>query len=117
MGFAKIGVEAHGRLPIYYRLDNLVTHTGYISAIVLDPSENTIGAEEFLRHVPDADTYSEYYDELDTTTFIVTEGQRLADPFPQSELEKLSGNGSVSENFSRQPAYVVQRPGDFPDFD
>ena len=47
MGFAKIGVEAHGRLPIYYRLDNLVTHTGYISAIVLDPSENIPYAGSF----------------------------------------------------------------------
>lgn len=114
---AEIGVDAHGRLPIYYRLDGLVTHRGYISSIVLDPSENTDKADEFLQHITDADTYSEYYDELGTTTFIVTDGQRLADPFPQSELEKLSGNGSISENYSRQPAYVVQRSGDFPDFE
>lgn len=112
---AKVGVDAHGRLPIYYRLDNLVTHKGYISNIILDPNENTAATEDFIEHITDADTYSDYYDQLDTTTFIVTDGQRLTDPFPQSELKKLSGSGSVSEDFSRQPAYVVQRPDDFPD--
>ena len=113
---AKVGVEAHGRLPIYYRMDGQVTHKGYISRIILDPKENTAAAEEFVEHISDTDTYSEHSDRLDTTTFIVTGGERLADPFPQSELRKLSGDGRVAENFSRQPAYVVQRPGDFPNF-
>ena len=37
------------------------------------------------------------------------------DTFHQSELRKLSGNGTIAENYSRQPAYVIQRPGDFPE--
>ena len=113
---AKVGVDAHGRMPIYYRLDGMITHVGYISQIILDPSENEAAANEFLKHISSGDTYGEYHDELDTTTFIVTEGRRLADPFSQSELRKISGTGHINENFSRQPAYVVQRPGDFPEF-
>jgi hypothetical protein len=113
---AAAGVEAHGRLPIYYRLDGTVTHRGYISRIVIDPDENTAAADELIRYVTDADTYSDYNDRLDTTTFVVTGGEQLDEPFPQSELQKLSGKGTVSEEYSRQPAYVVQRKGDFPDF-
>lgn len=113
---AKIGVDAHGRLPIYYRSDGLVTHTGYISRIVLNPSENTTAAEEFVQYISDDDTYGEYHDRLDTTTFIVADGRELAEPFSQAELQKLSGEGTVDEDYSRQPAYVVQRPDDFPDF-
>lgn len=112
---AKVGVEAHGRLPIYYRLDGDVTHKGYISRIILDPDENTTAAEEFVQNITDSDTYSEYYDQLDTTTFIVTDGEELDEPFPQSELRKLSDCSPIDMNYSRQPAYVVQRDGDFPD--
>ena len=113
---AKAGVDAHGRLPIYYRQDGTVTHTGYISRIVLNPDENADEAEEFIKHITEDDTYEEYNDRLDTTTFLVTDGKRLEEPFPQSTLRKLSDGSTISENFSRQPAHVVQRPGDFPDF-
>ena len=113
---AGVGVDAHGRMPIYYRLDGLVTHVGYISRIILNPNENEAAAKEFLKHISSTDDYGDYNDELDTTTFIVTGGRRLADPFSQSELRKLSGAGHIDENYSRQPAYVIQRPGDFPKF-
>lgn len=111
---AKVGVEAHGRLPLYYRQDGAVTHKGYISRIELDPDGDA--AEEFLQHITDADTYSDYNDRLDTTTFVVTDGEALDDPFPQSELRKLADSEPIDEDYSYQPAYVVQRPGDFPDF-
>ena len=113
---AEVGVDAHDHMPIYYRLDGLVTHVGYISQIILDPDENEAAAKEFLEHISSTDDYGDYNDELDTTTFIVTGGRRLTDPFSQSELRKLSGAGHINENFSRQPAYVIQRPGDFPGF-
>ena len=113
---AKVGVASHGRLPIYYRLDSEVAYKGYISQIVIYPEKNTAQAEELLQHITEADTYSEYHDKLDTTTFVVTDGERLDDPFPQTELRKLSGDGTIDKGFSRQPAYVYQRPGDFPDF-
>lgn len=113
---AKLGVEAHGRLPIYYRLDGKITHKGYISRLVLDPDENTEAVEEFVQYITDADTYSEYHDQLDTTTYIVTNGERFDEPFSQSELRKLSDGESIDEDYSYQPAYVVQRPGDFPNF-
>lgn len=113
---AKVGFDAHGRLPIYYRLNGEITHKGYISNIVLNPDENRADAEELLKHITEDDTYGEYHDKLDTTTFVVTDGERLDEPFPQTELRKLSGEGTIEEGFSRQPAYVIQRPGDFPDF-
>lgn len=111
---AKLGFDAHGQLPIYYRQEGLVTHKGYISDIIINPSDKTAAAKKFVEHITDADTYDEYHEQLDTTTFIVTNGERLDEQFAQSELELLSGGGYVSENFSRQPAYVIQRPGDFP---
>jgi hypothetical protein len=110
---AKIGVDAHERLPIYYRQDGLVTHTAYITDIIVNPNKNTARAKRFVEHVTDDDTYDQYHEQLDTTTFIVSGGKRLDEPFPQSELELLSGSGNVSADFSRQPAYVVQRLGDF----
>lgn len=112
---AKLGVDEHGRLPIYYRLDGDVAYKGYITKMVLNPTENTADAEEFVQHVSEADTYSEYNDEMDETTYIVAEGEHLEEPFSQSRLQLLFGDGTVDENYSRQPAYVVQRPGDFPD--
>lgn len=112
---AKVGVDAHGKLPIYYRMDGEVTHKGYISKIVIDPDENSAEAEELVQHITDDDTYGEYHDVLDTTTFVVTDGERFNEPFPQTELRKLSGDGTIDEGYSRQPAYVIQRQGDFPD--
>lgn len=113
---AKLGVDEHGRLPIYYRLDGEVAYKGYVTKMVLNPTENTADAEEFVRHVSETDTYSDHNDEMDETTYVVAEGERLEEPFPQSRLRLLFGDGTVAENYSRQPAYVVQRPGDFPDF-
>ena len=113
---AKVGVEIHGRLPIYYRIDGEITHTGYISKIAIDPEEGTKEAEEFVEHITDADTYADYNDRLDTTTYIVTDGKRLANPFPQSELQKLVSGENIDQGYSYQPAYVRQRDGDFPDF-
>src|SRR6056297_2190367 len=83
---AKVGYETHGRLPIYYRSDGEVTHKGYISNLVLKPEENTAKAKELLRHITDDDTYEDYNDQLDTTTFVVTDGERLEEPFSQTEL-------------------------------
>lgn len=113
---AAVGVEAHGRLPIYYRMDGDVTHKGLISNIVINPDENSVEAEKLVQHITDDDTYGEYHDVLDTTTFIVTDGERLKEPFPQTELQKLSGEGTIDDGYTRQPAYVIQRPDDFPDF-
>lgn len=112
---AKIGVDTHDRLPIYYRQDGLVTHKGYITDILIHPDENTAAAKRFIDNITDSDTYDEFHEQLDTTTYIVSDGERLSEPFSQTELELLSGNGYVSENFSRQPAYVIQREGDFPE--
>jgi len=112
---AKIGVDAHGRLPIYYRLNGEITHRGYISDIVLEPDENTDGVEKFLDNISEEDTYENYNDQLDTTTYIVTGGERLDEPFPQSELRKLADGDNIDQGYSRQPAYVRQRQGDFPD--
>jgi hypothetical protein len=109
---AEAGVNSHGRLPIYYRQEGMVTHKGYITDIILDPSENEERAEEFVQNITEADTYSCYNDKLDTTTFVVSEGKRISE-FNQSELKKLSGDGNIAKEYSRQPAYVVQRPGDF----
>jgi len=113
---AKVGVEAHGRLPIYYRLDGKITHKGYIDRLVLDPDEDTEGIEEFIEHITDDDTYSDYHDRLDETTFIVRGGEEIDEPFSQSELRKLSTGDPIDEDYSYQPAYVVSRPGDFPEF-
>jgi len=33
-----------------------------------------------VRYVTDADTYSDYNDRLDTTTFVVTGGEQLDEP-------------------------------------
>jgi len=111
---AQVGVQTQGYLPIYYRLDGQVTHKGYITDIVLDPGENTSDAEEFVQNITDEDTYSDYFDKLDTTTFIVTAGEELTTPFPQSDLRKVSDGTPIEENYSRQPAYVIHRDGDFP---
>lgn len=113
---AKVGFETHGRLPIYYRSDGEITHKGYISELVLNPEENMEKAEELLKYITDNDTYEDYNDRLDTTTFVVTDGERLDESFSQTKLEKLSGDGNIEAGFSRQPAYVVQRDGDFPNF-
>lgn len=110
---AAAGVEAHGYLPIYYRLDGEVTHTGYITELALNPDEKTDSVASLVEHISDTDDYADYFELLDTTTFLVTGGRALAEPFPQSELRKLSDGTPIAENYSRQPAYVYQRDGDF----
>lgn len=116
---AKAGVDEWGRIPLYYverDTGGTVTHKGYISEIAVNPTDGNDVAERLREHITPDDTYEEYNDELDTTTFLATHGERIDEPFHQSELRKLSGAGPVAENYSRQPAYVKQRPGDFPDF-
>jgi len=110
------GIETHGRIPIYYRLDGMVTHKGYIEQIVISPDDESDVPRSIRDHITEDDTYSDYNDKYDTTTYLATDGERLEEPFPQSELKRLDGDEYVAENFSYQPAYVRQRDGDFPDF-
>lgn len=113
---AKAGLEAHGRMPIYYRLDGEVTHTGYITQMVINPEDKSDVPQEIQDHITDDDTYSDYHEKFDVTTFLVTDGKELDEPFSQSELERIEGGECVDADFSYQPAYVRQRNGDFPDF-
>lgn len=118
---AKAGVDQWGQLPIYYverGSGGMVTHKGYISEIVVDPVDGDDVAERFREHVTSTDTRAEYADgdESATTIFLATHGRRVPRPFHQSELRKLSGDGTVAETYSRQPIHVKQRPGDFPNF-
>ena len=110
------GLAAHGRLPIYYRLDGMVSYTGYITELVLRPEDESDVPQVLTDNITEADTYSDYNDKYDTTTYLVEDGRRLDEPFCQSELERLQGGRNVDENYSYQPAYVRQRDGDFPDF-
>lgn len=113
---AKAGVESQGRIPVYYRLDGMMTHKGYIIDMVIDPEDGSDVPQEIKDNITDEDTYSDFNDKYDTTTFLVTDGERFDEPFPQSELELLEGGEYVAEDYSYQPAYVRQRDGDFPDF-
>lgn len=81
---AKAGLEAHGRMPIYYRLDGEVTHKGYITQMVINPEDESDVPQVIQDHITDDDTYSDYNEEFDVTTFLVTDGQELNEPFPQS---------------------------------
>ena len=110
------GLDANGRLPIYYRLDGMVSYTGYITELVLRPEDESDVPQVLKDNITEADTYSDYNDKYDTTTYLVEDGRRLDEPFCQSELERLQGGTFVDENYSYQPAYVRQRDGDFPDF-
>ncbi|WP_138006490.1 hypothetical protein [Halalkalirubrum salinum] len=110
---AESAVDAHGRLPIYYRSGDTVTHIGVITDIIINPDPDSTAAKKFRDHISKADTYSEYNDELDTTTYIVKNGKKLDEPFSMTQLNKVSDNEPVDENFWRSPAYVFQRDGDF----
>jgi len=113
---AKAGVEAHGRLPVYYRVDGMVTYTGYIEDIVLRPEDESDVPQEMKDHITDDDTYSDFNEKYDTTTYLVSGGKRLDEPFPQSELERIQGGEYIDEDYSYQPAYIRKRDGDFPEF-
>jgi len=113
---AKAGLKVHGRMPIYYRLDGEVTHTGYITQMVIRPENESDVPQAIQDHITGDDTYSDYHEKYDVTTFLVTDGKRLDEPFPQSKLERIEGGEFIDENFSYQPAYVRQRDEDFPDF-
>ena len=112
---AKAGLERHGQLPIYYRLDGEITHKGYIVEMVIRPEDESDVPQSIKKHITDDDTYSDFNDKYDTTTYLVTDGERLDEPFPQSDLLRIEGDEYVDENYSYQPAYVRQRDGDFPD--
>ncbi|MFC6721588.1 hypothetical protein [Halobacteriaceae bacterium SHR40] len=105
--------DAHGQLPIYYRTGDTVTHTGVITELIINPDPDSKEAEEFRKHISEDDTYSQYNDELDTTTYIVEQGKKLENPFLMTELRKVSDREPIDENFWRSPAYVFQRDGDF----
>ena len=113
---AEAGLEAHGRLPIYYRLDGEVAYIGYIIEMAIRPEDESDVPQVIKDHITEDDTYSDYNDKYDTTTYLVADGKRLDEPFPQSELERIEGGEYVDEGFRYQPAYVRQRDGDFPDF-
>lgn len=111
---AKSAIDAHGQLPIYYRTGDEVTHTGIITDILLDPDPSSTEAEKFRDQISDQDTYGEHRAELDKTTYIVERGQKLDEPFPMTDLIKVSDSEPVSPGFWRgAPAYVFQRDGDF----
>jgi len=110
---AEAAFDAHGQLPIYYRSGDTVTHIGIITNLIIDPDPDSTEAEEFRNHISKNDTYSDHNDELDKTTYIVRQGMELGDPFPMTELRKVSNNEPIDDGFWRSPAYVFQREGDF----
>jgi len=110
---AEAAFDAHGQLPIYYRTGDTVTHIGIITQLIIDPDPDSTEAEAFRKHISKNDTYSEHNAELDETTYIVEQGQQLADPFPMTDLLKVSNNEPIDDGFWRSPAYVFQRDGDF----
>jgi len=111
---AESAVDAHGQLPIYYRTGDEVTHTGIITEIILNPNKNSKKAEKFREHISEGDTYSEHREELDTTTYIVEQGQKLDEPFEMTDLIKVSDKEPVSPGFWRSaPTYVFHRDQDF----
>jgi hypothetical protein len=111
---AKAGVEKFGHLPLYYakaaKNDGTVTHTGYMTMIVLNPNENEEKAQTLKNKL--TDEYAKYHAEFDTTTFLVERVEEIENPFHQSNLQKLSG-GNIHENYSREPVYVQHRSNDF----
>lgn len=113
---AKAGLKVHDRMPIYYRLDGEVTHTGYITQMVIRPENESDVPQAIQDHITEDDTYSDYYEKYDVTTFLVTDGKRLDEPFPQSKLERIEDGEFIDENFSYQTACVRQRNEDFPNF-
>lgn len=112
---AQIAVDYHGQLPIYYRQDGMITHTGVITEMVTEPAKNRKKAEKLLENSTDADTYSEHHEEIPGTIYVVTDGVKLDTPFPQTELVKVANDEPIDENYSRQPSFVYQRKGDFSD--
>jgi hypothetical protein len=111
---AAAAFDAHGQLPIYYRTGDMVTHTGIITDLILDPDPESQKAEKFRSQISEDDDYADYNEELDTTTYIVEHGRRLDEPFQMTELRKVSDEESIDEGFWRSPAYVFTREGDFP---
>ncbi|MDL0140301.1 hypothetical protein PNP85_12390 [Halobacterium salinarum] len=110
---AEAAFDAHGQLPIYYRTGDTVTHTGIITNLITEPDSDSTEAEDFRKHISQNDTYSDHNDELDKTTYIVRQGMELDDPFPMTELRKVSDSEPIDAGFWRSPAYVFQREGDF----
>jgi hypothetical protein len=94
----------------------MVTHKGYIDQIVIRPNDESDVPQLIKDSISEDDTYSDYHDKYDITTYLAVDGQRLDEPFPQSDLERLEGGEYVDDDFSYQPAYVRQRNGDFPGF-
>ena len=84
--------------------------------MVIRPENESDVPQAIQDHITEDDTYSDYHEKYDVTTFLVTDGKRLDEPFPQSKLERIEGGEFIDENFSYQPAYVRQRDEDFPDF-
>lgn len=111
---AESAIEVHGQLPLYYRTGKVVTHTGIITDIILNPDPTSEKVEKFRKHITEHDTYSEHNSELDTTTYIVEDGKKLDEPFPMTDLIKVSNNEPVKAGFWwGAPTYVFQRDGDF----
>lgn len=91
-----------------------MTHTEIITDIILNPDPTSAEAEKFRSHISERDTYSEHNAELDKTTYLVEHGQKLDEPFPMTDLIKVSDNEPVSPDFWwGAPAYVFHRDDDF----
>ncbi|WP_224333505.1 hypothetical protein [Haloprofundus halobius] len=91
-----------------------MTHTGIITDLILNPDPMSAEAEKFRNHISKQDTYSEHSAELDKTTYLVKQGQKLDEPFPMTDLIKISDNEPINPGFWRSaPAYVFHRDRDF----
>lgn len=111
---ARAAYLERNRVPIYYRTNEMVTHAGYITNIELDLDPDSSRAEKFREHISDADTWSEFHDEIAKTVYIVEDAVELDDPFTMTELRKVRDYEPIAEDFGYSPAYVYLREGDFP---
>ena len=106
---AEIGVKRHGTLPAYVKSrdveENVVTHVGVITDVVVDPEDHPERAERLREHVAERDTWSEYFDGADTL-YLLEDCRELETPFPFTELQKIVDGEALPPSYSRQPAYV-----------
>ncbi len=109
---ARALLHERGRASIYFCPiggDGRVHYAGRLLAVELDPSPDTLARLETELGARDVTTGREALWDGTCQTLYVVEVEQLREPFPMTELEKLSGEGPLSADYGYGYS-LVDRP-------
>ena len=107
---AASAVEGHGPCPLYYLVAgerNLVRYEARLCRVLLDPKPEARETQEMLKLCLPETQYEGTWEGTVNTLYTISSCRELTNPFPYTDLTKVSDGRRIAENFGYSYSIVL----------